>query len=636
MANSPSGTLGAGATFGPYSIVRQVGRGAFGIVYEAVRSPLKKRVALKILHEHVLATPDAVTRFQREIMAAAQVEHPHVIQVFDGGMLDERGYLAMEFLEGETLAERLKREGPMEPDEIVDVMLPIASALDAVHNAGVVHRDIKPGNIFLARHVTGAAYPKLVDFGIAKLLSDDLDLTQTHSWLGTPFYMSPEQVRQSKHVDARSDQWSLAVVLYEALTGEKPFQAEVLLDLLEAITARTPKAPSEVRNSVPRGLDTVIARMMERDVPKRFPSMRAAGTALWPFASPAVRALWARHFDREGDPLSRVPDVIEARLSEAPGESSMQKTTVHDGVSTDAPTLYAKVAVDAPKPRAHTAEGGPAQTAVHPTWRHMATGAVLGMAAMFGGQHLFGTTAPEREPSIPAAQPAETSPEVPAAPPVAEPPVTPPVAPPTAHDAAMPAHDASTTTTAHDASTTANAPRDASAPTIARPAANVAAPAATAPRGAPYCDGDASVREPCEALARGDRAAALSGFLALRSGRALVGAAHLYRQSGRIVECEERLLQAMANGDAWTASHTGFTNALLGDVQGRLGSIEVSCASGAIEVGGRHYPLPRAASIRSVAGHVQVILSANGNSLQQYVDVRVGQTARITTCPAGS
>ncbi len=262
MSTTSSGALGPGAEFGPYSIRRQVGRGAFGVVYEALRNPLKRRVALKVLHEHVLSTPDASTRFQREIMAAAQVEHPHVVQVFDGGVLGERGFLAMEFLEGETLAERLKRDGHLRVEEAMDVLLPIASALDAVHEAGIVHRDIKPGNIFLATHITCAPSARLVDFGIAKLVSDELDLTQTHSWLGTPFYMSPEQVRQSKSIDARADQWSLGVVLYEALTGEKPFREEVLLDLLEAITARDPKPPSALQPSVPKGLESVLAKMM--------------------------------------------------------------------------------------------------------------------------------------------------------------------------------------------------------------------------------------------------------------------------------------------------------------------------------------------------------------------------------------
>ncbi len=631
MSTKVSGPLGPGAEFGPYSIIRQVGRGAFGVVYEARRNPLKKRVALKILHEHVLSSPDAVTRFQREIMSAAQVEHPHVIQVFDGGVRDERGFLAMEFLEGETLAERLKRERALATEDVVDVMLPIASALDAVHNAGVVHRDIKPGNIFLVRHVTGVAYPKLVDFGIAKLVSDELDLTQTHSWLGTPFYMSPEQVRQSKSVDARSDQWSLAVVLYEALTGEKPFRAEVLLDLLESITTRSPQAPSQVRPGVPAGLDAVIARMMERDPARRYPSMRAAGTALWPFASPPVRALWARHFDREGDPSARLADVLEARDSGMLGNvATLQGATARRGVESDAPTLHEKVAVAAPSPRdasKHDPEGGPAQHAVHPTWRHVAMGAVLGMAVLFAGQRLLTpadpelpavTPEPQRAPHVelpaPDAAPAETERDASIAAP------TPDVTPVAQASDASAQPQAPAQPQAHEPSHTSSSGGSGGSPV----------------RGAPYCDEDPAYREACAALQSGNRGAAIGAFGAIHTPRALVAQAHLYRQSGRLVDAEEKLEQALrGGGDAWMSSHSGFTNALLADVQGRLGWIEVACPHGEVTVGGRRYTLPRAQPARSPTGHVQVVITSNGVAFQQYVDVSMGQTARVTACGGG-
>lgn len=633
MTTSPSGPLGPGAEFGPYTILRQVGRGAFGVVYEARRNPLKKRMALKILHEHVLSSPDAATRFQREMMAAAQVEHPHVIQVFDGGVHDERGFLAMEYLDGETLGERLKRDKFMRSEEIVDVLLPIASALDAVHNAGVVHRDIKPGNIFLARHITGVAYPKLVDFGIAKLVSDELDLTQTHSWLGTPFYMSPEQVRQSKSVDARTDQWSLGVVLYESLTGEKPFRAEVLLDLLEAITSRSATPPSELRDTVPKGLDAVIARMMERDPARRFPSMRAAGAALWPFASPRVRHAWARHYDREGDAAAQLDDVLEARASGLFGDAaSLQSTTVHRGVDRDAMTLQSDVAASAPKAPAHDPEGGPAQREVHPTWRHMAMGAVLGMAGLFGAQKVMVS---HEAPGAP-----DDVPYVTAAPDAAPPAVAPPppaVAPQPVVDASLVAAvDASVA----DAAALARAV-DASAPAV-RAASQGGASSAPAPvRGAPYCDEDPTYREACAALQAGNRAAAVAAFASVRSPRALVAVAHLYRQMGRLADAEEKVEQAMRDGgDAWMASHTGFTNSLLSDVQARLGYIEITCARGEAAIGAgagaRRITLPHAEPVRAVTGHVQVVITRDGIALQQYVDVRAGQTARVTSCGNGS
>jgi len=608
MSSSPSGTLGPGTEFGPYSIRRQVGRGAFGVVYEALRNPLKRRVALKVLHEHVLSTPDAITRFQREIMTAAQVEHPHVVQVFDGGVKDDRGFLAMEFLEGETLGERLKRDKHLRVEEVMDILLPIASALDAVHQAGIVHRDIKPGNIFLASHVTGITSPRLVDFGIAKLVSDELDLTQTHSWLGTPFYMSPEQVRQSKSIDARADQWSLGVVLYESLTGEKPFRSEVLLDLLESITARDAAPPSSLQSSVPKGLETVIAKMMERDPVRRYPSMRAVGAALWPFASPRTRALWAKHFDRENDPGAKLDDVMEARDSGLLGDAtSLGQTTVHKGDE----TTLSKTTVRADAPAA------PPSVA----WSQVAMGAAAGVLAMFVGQRL--TASPPVAPPLVVAPAAASHVPVPDD-------VRGVVTPPPTPDVVAPAVVA---VTPDAASPSARPP--------ATPSNTTAAPtAAPGVRGAPYCDDDPAYREACAALQRGDRAAAIRAFQGVRGPRALVALAHLYKQAGRLVEAEEKIAQALRDGgDGWMSSHTSFTNGLLNEVQGRLGAITIDCAHGEAVVGAagvsRRYSLPRGEPVRSTTGHVQVVIIHDGISFQQYVDVSSGQTARVANCGAG-
>ncbi len=318
MTAPTTAELKPGTEFGPYSIVRQVGRGAFGVVYEATRNPVKRRVALKVLHEHVLKSPEAVTRFQREATAAAQIEHPHVIDVFDGGVHDGVAFLAMEFLEGESLSQRLKREKKIPLAELVDLMLPVVSALHAVHTTGVVHRDIKPGNIFLTRHVTGMLHPKLLDFGIAKVSGEDLELTQTHSWLGTPYYMSPEQIRQAKEIDARTDQWSLGVILYEASTGHKPYSNEVLLDLLKSITSDTPEAPSARELKLPKDFDAVVMRLLEHDADRRYASMLEVGEALWPFASPRAQAMWAERFGAGRTPAADDDPPTVMRSSSGP------------------------------------------------------------------------------------------------------------------------------------------------------------------------------------------------------------------------------------------------------------------------------------------------------------------------------
>lgn len=313
--DSPMDALQEGADFGPFQVVREVGRGAFGVVYEARRRPLNRRVALKVLHPHVLAKPESRRRFERELAAAAAVEHPNVIGVLDGGVLDGRGYMAMNFLEGEALSDRLKARGALAVEEAVDALLPITAALHAVHLAGIVHRDIKPANVFLARAANGGDNPVLLDFGVAKELDDAAsDLTQSQSWLGTPTYMSPEQIRQSKDVTARSDQWSFAVVLYECLVGERPFEADVLLDLMKAITGDTPPSPNAKRPSVPSELSDVVMRALSRDPSARFPSMLALGEAMLPFASEQVRSWWRPRFSG----------------ARARGKSAMDETAVRE------------------------------------------------------------------------------------------------------------------------------------------------------------------------------------------------------------------------------------------------------------------------------------------------------------------
>ncbi|MFO0630710.1 MAG: serine/threonine-protein kinase [Polyangiales bacterium] len=313
--DAPVEPLKAGASFGPFEVVKEVGRGAFGVVYEARRRPLARRVALKVLHPHVLARPEALKRFERELAAAAAVEHPHVVAVLDGGVIEGRGYMAMGYLEGESLAARLAARGQLSVEEAVDVMLPVAAALEAVHRAGIVHRDVKPANVFLARAANGADHPVLLDFGVAKDLDDPAaDLTRSQSWLGTPTYMSPEQIRQSKDVSARSDQWSFGVMLYECLVGARPFERDVLLDLMQAITTEAPASPTSRRPSVPEALSAAVLRSLAREPDARFASMHALGEALLPFASEAARHWWRPHFSAAGAPRpSRDLDATAVR-----------------------------------------------------------------------------------------------------------------------------------------------------------------------------------------------------------------------------------------------------------------------------------------------------------------------------------
>ncbi|MBK6533841.1 MAG: serine/threonine protein kinase [Deltaproteobacteria bacterium] len=282
--------------------------GAFGAVYEARKLPLGKRTALKVLHREFLRQTEVVQRFLREAQIVAQIEHPHIVGVFDVGVFDEQPYIAMEFLDGESLADRLKREGTLSPEEATDLLLAVMSAVAAVHEKGIVHRDLKPDNIFIARHSTGSTQPKLLDFGIAKVRDSKQALTVTNAVMGTPYYMSPEQAQESKHIDASSDQWSLAVILFECLTGRCPFQGDSLLALLNAITAKPIPRLRDVSPTMPEGLDQAVSQALERTPTDRWPSVRAFGATLLPYASASAQAQWGSFYGRP----SLAPRVSQA------------------------------------------------------------------------------------------------------------------------------------------------------------------------------------------------------------------------------------------------------------------------------------------------------------------------------------
>jgi tRNA A-37 threonylcarbamoyl transferase component Bud32 len=293
--------LAPGAIFGGYEIVRRLGAGAFGEVYEALRLPLKKRTALKVLHPELARHAEVTARFRREAELVAQVEHPHIVGVFDVGAHEGRPYIAMEYLDGESLAKRLAREGTLPVATTVDLTLAVMSAVATVHARGIVHRDLKPDNLFLARLSTGETQPKLLDFGIAKVR--EAGLTLTGAVMGTPLYMSPEQAQGSKGVDAASDQWALGVIVFECLTGRAPFAGDSLLELLVAITSGPIPRLCAADPSLPPALDAAVARALERRATARWPSVRAFGAALLPFASPGARARWAEFFAGEAAPV---------------------------------------------------------------------------------------------------------------------------------------------------------------------------------------------------------------------------------------------------------------------------------------------------------------------------------------------
>ncbi len=309
-------TLPSGARIASYVIVRVIGRGGMGIVYEGKHEALGKRVAIKTLIGSGAQSQDLIARFVREGKAVARITHPHVVDVFDVGVHEGTPYLVMEFLEGQDLAGMLEGRVPMRPDEIADLMIPVVSALASAHEAGVIHRDLKPENVFVARGKSGSLVPKLLDFGISKLEDGQaLQLTGTNAILGTPYYMSPEQAGSSKAVDHRSDVFSMGVILYQCATRQLPFKGESLFQLLGQILHTDPPPMRSIAETVPATFEAVVARAMQKDPAKRYQSASELGAALLPFATQRVQLAYEHEL---GDGSIATGETLAAvRVSEA-------------------------------------------------------------------------------------------------------------------------------------------------------------------------------------------------------------------------------------------------------------------------------------------------------------------------------
>jgi len=293
MADSPSPKANSvapeitGWMAGEYRLGRKLGEGGFGTVYEAVHPLLKRRAAVKVLHRIAGSDSDSVLRFVAEARAVNQIKNRHIIDIFSFGKLtDGRHFYVMDLLEGEPLDRFIAREGRCSVESTVQLLRPIAEALDAAHAAGVVHRDLKPQNIYLIWDSTGETVPKLLDFGMAKLLGDSRVHTVSGTPLGTPLYMSPEQARGDV-VDGRSDVYALGVLCHELLTGRLPITGENTIAVLMAHIIQVPPRVSEVCPDLSPELDAPVLRMLEKK-PEQRPA--TASEALTELACAAERA----------------------------------------------------------------------------------------------------------------------------------------------------------------------------------------------------------------------------------------------------------------------------------------------------------------------------------------------------------
>jgi serine/threonine-protein kinase len=262
-----------GKQFGNYQVTGKIGEGGMGAVYEAEHPDIGRKVAIKVLREHLVGSTEAVERFFRECRAVNEVHHPSLIEIFDLGRNDDGTvYAVMELLEGESLADRLRR-GPLSHTDAVAIFADCAAGLGVVHGKGIVHRDLKPDNIFLIEGEDGPKV-KILDFGLARVLGADTTLSAEGSILGTPLYMAPEQI-EAAAVDPRTDVYAMGGVLFHMLTGRPPFSGDTVRELLtQHLTAKPPSA-REIRSYVPEAIDRAIAKALAKDATDRFQSMRA-------------------------------------------------------------------------------------------------------------------------------------------------------------------------------------------------------------------------------------------------------------------------------------------------------------------------------------------------------------------------
>jgi eukaryotic-like serine/threonine-protein kinase len=429
-----------------YRLKHHISEGGMGIVWAAERLDSEERVALKFMK----AAPDQIglrRRFLREARAACSIEHPNVVRVFEVLDLAEYPAIVMELLDGESLAERLSRDAPLPPGEVADILLPVASAVSTTHQLGIVHRDLKPDNIFLARQPDGDRVVKVLDFGIAKLTGTGAaaataHATTTGALLGTPAYMSPEQVFGEKDVDHRTDIWSLGMILYECLTGVLPTRAENVGQIIKLILTRNDWKIEEVAPELPEDLIDIVRRMLARD-PQRRPTLRMVAEVL------------ERHAGTQGPPVAAEP---------RPSRDQHQLGFV------------STVAAISGDDRVDTGPVEPSSTR-HPSRRRLGIIAALALLGAAAGGYVWSRSqdVASAEPALATAAPAP-EPEPPAAAPLAAAPPAASTATTAAADTAVATPEPATTPTRKPATRTARTTKDQPPPAVAN-----APPAPTAP-----------------------------------------------------------------------------------------------------------------------------------------------------------
>ncbi len=327
---------------GKYQVLELLGVGGVGFVVAANHVELGQRVALKFLRPEMLANPEVVGRFSQEALAAVKIKSEHVARVFDvGNMPDGAPFIVIEHLEGKNLEEILSEQGPLPIKRAIDYVMQACEALADAHACGVVHRDVKPENLFLTQRSQGIEVIKMLDFGVSKValtgsaFDNRLPLVRTMLPVGSPVYMSPEQIRASKDVDVRTDIWSTGCVLYELLTGRPAFDAPSVTELAATILEQDPVPVRSVRPEVPPALEAIITRCLEKNPHKRYQNIAELALALYPFGPRRAR-LYAER-------CCVVLNVAETSYSEfeLPSLHGSLRAPALPPDSSDAPTITA-------------------------------------------------------------------------------------------------------------------------------------------------------------------------------------------------------------------------------------------------------------------------------------------------------
>ncbi|WP_394840471.1 serine/threonine protein kinase [Pendulispora rubella] len=331
---------------GKFRVERVLAVGGMGVVFAAQHMIMGQRVAVKMLLPDALAVPSAVERFHREAQAAANIRNEHVVRIMDVGHTDTGApYIVMEYLVGSDLGELIERRKNIPIEEAVDYLLQACEAMADAHRIGIVHRDLKPGNVFLTRRSDNTPLIKVLDFGISKIGEEIMgqkqwQLTRTHVMMGSPLYMSPEQIRNAKTVDRRSDIWSLGIILFELLTGQLPFDGETAISICAQVAADPPIPLRLLHPEMPEALEDVILRCLEKEPEHRYDDVAALAEALAPFGSESARTSAARARRTLADE-SRMPTLNAARI-----KPEIRKQTPRPMAKTD-PSWQKKAAAEA-------------------------------------------------------------------------------------------------------------------------------------------------------------------------------------------------------------------------------------------------------------------------------------------------